>query len=323
MQEKKSSIIRQPYGLTLAKHRLNTHEMRVMFRIIQALQPDLVYGGHRDEVGQTIFGNKIVHIKTRDLLPDGSRNHLLVKRALESIKNKNITIRGEDAKKGAYTLYTSYILKGKYYDNNEFVEIEIDKEILPCFLSLAKNYSKYLLEVVFNSSSPNVMKLYQFISHWKDKSTIQVDADTLRDWLQLGGKYSHSKDLRTCVLEPASKELKEKADVYFEIKEPTKLGRRIIGWTLQIFKKAITEKEIARAKTISHNIRKHLIEQFKFKDEDFSGLNSYLAKPALQPHIWDAVVRVAKRITNPNFVPVKNKRKYMLKALQEELKTLI
>jgi len=320
--ENKKTLLRQPYAVTLAKHRLNTHEMRIMFRIIEGLQPEMGYNRGRAEVGETLFGNKILRIQTKSLLPEGSQNYSSVKRAIATLRERTITIQGQDPKDGKYTAYTGYIVKGKYHHNNEVVVLEIDKEILPCFLALAKNYSKYLLEVAFNSSSSNIMKLYQFISHWKDKKEIEVTVDTLREWLQLEEKYKRSNDIKKMILNPASKELKKKADVYFEIKEPIKQGRKVTGWRFRIFRKATTEKEVKHSQNLLSTIKIHLEDQFKFKSNDFEKLAPLFENYELLRHLWDTILRVEKRIVAEGKEPVKKKKEYMLKALLEELKNL-
>lgn len=58
-------------------------------------------------------------------------------------------------------------MKSKYYLNNQMVAILLDPDLLPDMLALAKNYSQYLIEVAFNSSSPYVARLYQFITQEK------------------------------------------------------------------------------------------------------------------------------------------------------------
>jgi len=321
MNEKKI-MLRQPYAVTLAKHRLNVHEMRIMFRVIEALQPDVRYSKSIKEVGKTIFGNKVIQLRTKYLLPKGSQNYSCVQRAVKSLRRKDITIQGKDAKRGEYIIYTGLILKGKYFCNNEFVEIELDKDILPCFLALAKNYSKYLLEVAFNASSPNVMKLYQYISnhYWKKELSVNMDIEELRDWLQIGDKYSNPYNFRLRILEPAIKELKEKADVYFEIKEPIRLGRQITGWKIMIFKKPTSDEELQKASRLEQDIRFYLTDHFKLKPIDIASLEKYIRSPEWQPHIWSAMHRVDKRLmTTDKNKKIGNKRAYMLKAIMNEL----
>ena len=81
---KSETWIKQSYAITVAKHSFNVHEMRIMTRITQALQKDMKYGKTRLEVANTLLGDKIIRIPTQTLLPQGSKNHAAVKRALKS-----------------------------------------------------------------------------------------------------------------------------------------------------------------------------------------------------------------------------------------------
>jgi len=323
MEKTENIALKQPYAITLARHRLNVHEMRIMFRIVEALQPNTQYGQRRkDIINSTLFGNKIIRVPTKSLLPKGNKHYEFVRRAIKALRRKDITINKEDHKKGKSEVYTGLIVRGEYYHNNEFVEIEIDRDLLPCFLALAKNYSQYLLEVAFNSSSPNVMKLYQYISHWKDKPQIEVMIEDLREWLQLGDKYPSPRNFRVYILEPAIKELEAKSDIYFKINSPIKQGRRIIGWKLRIFRKALTDKEKNQATAFEQNIRMFLTNHFKLRDKDIEQFSKFIEKPELHRHIWDAMHRVAKRIDS-RLQPIKNRRAYMLATLKNEFKEFL
>ena len=89
-------LVKQPYAITVAKHNFNVHEMRIMTRITQALQKDMLYSKDRSEVQKTLFGDKIIRVPTQSLLPKGSQNYAAVKRALKSLEDKSMTIRGKD-----------------------------------------------------------------------------------------------------------------------------------------------------------------------------------------------------------------------------------
>jgi plasmid replication initiation protein len=280
----------------------------------------MVYSGDRVQIQETLPENKIIQLATKTLLPDRSDNHSCLKRALKSLTEKSIFLQGKD-EKGAYEINTHLVQKTRYYLNNEMVEIELDRDLLPSFLALAKNYSKYLLEVAFNASSSNVMKLYQYISHWKDKPKKEIMIDELKDWLQLGDKYPHPKNFRVCVLEPASKELKEKADVFFTIHSPIKLGRRITGWNINIYRKTISDEEKIKSSAFEETIRNFLKVHFKLKDKDIDQFNAFLSKPELHRHIWDALHRVAKRIDNGK-EPIKSRRAYTISTLKNEFEKL-
>ncbi len=309
-----NTIVRQPYAVTMAKHRLNTHEMRIMFRIIEALQSDMIYGKGRACINNTLFGSKIVRLRTKNLLPTGSKNYGCVRRALKSLTQKSITIEGKD-ENGEYEVNTNLVMLSTYHYNNEFVELELSKYLLSSYLALAKNYSKYLLEIAFNSSSPNIMKLYQFISHWRDKNKIQVTLEELRNFLQLENKYEKSRDVREYILESASKELKKRADIWFEIVEPIKQGRRITGWIFKIYRKSQTAEDKRLAVVHEENLKNYLITLFKLKSHHIDQLRPMLAKSELHGHIYDKLKDIAQSAQKTQ---IKNLQAYVITALKNE-----
>lgn len=236
IQQTSFTLIRQPYAITVAKHSFNVHEMRIMTRITEALQKDMVYGKTRHEIQGTLFGDKIIRIPTKLLLRNkDSNNYSAVKQALKSLETKTMKIAGKD-KHGEYVTTSRLIMKSKYYLNNEMVEIQLDRDILPDYLALA-SYSRYLVEVSTESSSSYIMRLYQYVSYWKDKSKKTVMIEELRNILEIGDKYSKPKDLRKHILEPCIKDLKQRADVWFEIDSAIKSGRSIIGYVFSIYRR--------------------------------------------------------------------------------------
>ena len=305
-----NTLIKQPYAITVAKHNFNVHEMRVMTRITQALQKDMMYGKTRLEVQKTLFGDKIIRIPTQSLLPKGSRNYGAVRRALRSLEEKSMLIRGKD-KHGSYEATARLIMKSKYYLNNEMVEIQIDRDILPDYLALA-SYSKYVAEVSFDSSSRYIMRMYQFISHWKDKTKKVVTLDELRDVLELGDKYSKPKDLRKHILEPCIADLKKRADVWFEIEAPTKAGRSITGYVFRIYNRTT---DLRNAEVHSINIQNILKTAFGLRAYHLEQLHEILNKSEYHAHIYQKLKDVDEQISSGK---VKNIQAYVVRTLQNE-----
>ena len=302
--------IRQPYVVTMSRHRLNVHEMRIMFRVVEALQKDMIYGKQRLAVQKTIWGDKIIRLSTKLLLPKG-KNHAYVKRALRALRTKTITVKGKD-ELGEYEVNAGLITESKYYLNNQLVEVQLSRHLLPSYLALAKNYSQYLLEVAFNSSSPYVMKLYQFISHWRDKTKKTVMLETLRDLLQLETKYEKPKDLKKRILDPASKELKKRADVWFEIVAPIKSGRSITGYIFKIYKRG-NDRRLEEVHT--QNIKNILRELFDLRDYHLRQLTPIISRQELQDHVYEKIQEIGAQVRKGNIQHVKA---YVVKALQNE-----
>lgn len=309
--ERGNRLIKQPYAITMARHRLNVHEMRIMVRIIEAMQPNMVYAEDRSVVQQTLLGDTILHLRTKDLLPSKSENYACVKRALKSLEQKVISIRGKDSK-GEYETNSRLIMKSKYYLHNQMVEIQLDRDLLPDLLALAKNYSQYLVEVALNSSSHYVMKLYLFISHWRDKTKKTVMLETLRDLLQLETKYEKPKDLKKRILDPASKELKKRADVWFEIVAPIKSGRSIRGYIFKIYKRG-NDRRLEEVHT--QNIKNILRELFDLRDYHLRQLTPIISRQELQDHVYEKIQKIGAQVRKGNIQHVKA---YVVKALQNE-----
>lgn len=308
--DKSGTWIKQSYAITVAKHSFNVHEMRIMTRITQALQKDMKYGKTRLEVANTLLGDKIVRIPTQKLLPQGSKNHAAVKRALKSLGEQSMLIRGKD-KYGEYETRARLIMKYKYYLNNEMVEIQLDRDILPDYLALA-SYSKYIAEVSFNSPSRYIMRLYQFISHWKDKTKKVVTLDELRDVLELGDKYNKPKDLRKHVLEPCIDYLKTHADVWFEIDSPIKSGRSITGYVLKIY---TTNTTTHNSDAHQINIQHILKNVFGLRDYHLDKLREIINKPEYHPHIYEKLRDVESYVRTGK---VENVKAYVVKTIQSE-----
>ena len=309
------TLLKQPYAITIAKHRLNVHEMRIMFRVIEVLQSDMRYGKKRSDIQKTLFGDHIIYLRTNSLVTAEGKNYSSVKRALKSLEQKSIEIKGTD-EKGKYVTNSRLIMKSKYYLNNQMIEIQLDRDLLCNYLFLAKNYTKYLLEVAFSCSSPYVMKLYQFISHWKDKHKVVINLEHLRDYLQMGTKYAQTKNFRKYILEPASKNLKEKADVWYELGDPIKIGKAITGYTFKIYKHSNNNAEESRKSILMYeNLKKIFIAVFKLNLHQIKQIDPILAKSELHSHIHDKIADLAQQVDKNK---VMNIPAYVIKSLYNE-----
>lgn len=256
------------------------------------------------------MADAILQLPTKELLPEDSKNHGTLRRALKSLEQKTIIVYGKDSK-GEYETNARLIMKSKYYLNNQMVEIQLDRDLLPDMLALAKNYSQYLAEVAFNSSSTYVARLYTFFSH---KKTVMLD--TLRDWLDLDNKYENSKDFRKRILEPASAELKKRADICFEIDSPIKIGRTITGYVFKIFKRGGNDLVLESAH--AQNIRHILRELFGLGDYHLRQLESIINRPDLHAHIHEKIQEIGQQVRKGN---VKHIKSYVVKSLKNEFDT--
>ena len=150
-KEKAVLMVRPGFAITMAKHKYDIYEQRIMIRIIQALPDEMKYDEDSCKIGETIGEDKILRLPTKSLLPEGNKHYDKVKTALVGLENKKIIINGRD-KYGKYELIVRLILKSKYYLNNQIVEIKIDKDVFRILLGLSRNYTEYMFNIVFNCS---------------------------------------------------------------------------------------------------------------------------------------------------------------------------
>ena len=310
-----SSLIKQPYAITVARHDFNVHEMRIMTRITQALQKDMVYGKTRSEVQKTLFGDKIVRIPTRLLLPEGNQNYSVIRKALKSLEQKVMTIHNKD-QYGSYETHARLIMKSKYYLSNQMVEIQLDRDVLPDYLALA-SYSKYIVEVSMESSSRYIMRVYQFISHWRDKTKKVVMLDELRDILEVGEKYSRPKDLRKYILEPCMKDLKKRADIWFDIEAPVKAGRSITGYVFKLYNR---NNSARHASAHEQNIRDILKSIFGLTNYHLEQLREIVNRAELHPHIYEKIKEIEAQVRKGKVQKVKP---YVVRVLQNEFGNMV
>ena len=228
----KSTLIKQPYSVTMARHKFNMPEYRVFIRILEKLQPDMVYNPETED--DRTLNNQHIKLTTSSLLPPGDKNHACVESALNSLMRKEIVIRVLNPDKSTYKVTTRLVLQHKYTKSKEAVEIGLNPDIFHCLLNNRKGFTSYRLDVAFKTSTPYSLRLYQFIAHWRDKSHKTLMLDVVRDICCLGEKYSYSGNVLQRIIQPAMKDLQERADVWFSIKKPIKEVRKIIGWVLQI-----------------------------------------------------------------------------------------
>ncbi len=297
--------IKQPYALTMARHRLKKKDMQIMMMILRALQPRMIHDKHPFELYQTDLGDTRIRIPTKSLLKEGQKNYEVIRKSLRALTRNPIEIKICNEEGICREVFTNLIMRGKFSPRSHFVEIDIAKEFLPELLGLAKGYSRYLIDVAFNASSPNVMKLYYFISHWRDKKQVGLYVKDFKKWLQIEDKYPLPHQIKNNILLPAQKELEEKADMYFTIAESIKVGRNVLGWKLNICKnkayKELMPPPLSAVQKSNNNERLHqrLTEEFQLSPRQADKVLAKAERQILYKALYEIrLLRLDKKISN-------------------------
>ena len=126
------------------------------------------------------------------------------------------------------------------------------------------------------------MRIYQYISHFRDLKQINVHAQNIRDTLGISDKYKAIDDLKKWVVNPAMKELGGKADVWFDIAENIKEGRRVVGWKFNIYSKDGASKKTKKERLVRGTEEKEEKERMFKRLVEFYELGDAQAKKAIE-----------------------------------------
>ena len=254
--ENYSSPSREPNRMVknIAAANLSIDEVRVLAKIVEAFRPQqkmkkLIH------VTETLFGDKILKFRYTDLVPENHRNYKGLSKALSSLRQ-----RPADTLSESKDVIDGWITKAVHDKRKGEVEIIIGKEIVPEYIALGDGYTEYLSNTVFSLNSKYAIHIYKLLAKNKDKEYFTLHIDYLKGFLGISpNKYSALKDFKRRVLEPAYEELKEKADIYFDIDWKTKVngsdkaigviknGRIITGYRIRIINtRSVSKSDIEK-----------------------------------------------------------------------------
>lgn len=210
----KNKDVLQSYVITTARYDFSVYEKRILYRIIEVLQSKLLglkltynYSIQKDLYGDYEFSLPI-NVFLKD---DNDSNYKEVKKALRSLRNKDFEY--EDATEwGVYGI----IEKPKIKKYDSIVKLIITPLLMEAFMNFAKGYRKYELKTAMEFDSVYTMRFYELLSGQERPLSYLID--DLKKMFKIEDKYKQINDFIKRVIEPARKELSEKAPYSFEYK---------------------------------------------------------------------------------------------------------
>ena len=216
--------ILQSYILTTAKYDFSVYEKRILYRLVE-LNQHLIEGQKlNDKI--VLDNNQAGDISytlpiSLFLKDDDKNNHKEVKKALESLKRKELTYQDDDTWASLTIIANPKISRYK-----ETVTFTVDKMINDAFLDFSKGFKKYELKTAMEFESVYSMRFYELLSN--QKTPINYSVEYLKEMFSLSDKYKLTADFIRYVIEPAKKEL-DKCSPYTFHYEKIKTGRKITG----------------------------------------------------------------------------------------------
>lgn len=212
----------QSYLLTSARYDFDVYEKRILFRLVELCQPQLKGQKLNDKfsINSDLWGNRDIKMPISCFLKDEEdKNHTRVKEALRRLNDKRFEYEDDKIWKPIRLIELPKINK---YD--EFVEFKIHNEIFETILNFSKGFRKFELKTIMQFESVYSMRFYELFSEKKEPITYKIE--DLKTMFRLEGKYKQVNDFLKRVIEPAQKELNERAPYSFEF-ATKKTGRKI------------------------------------------------------------------------------------------------
>jgi plasmid replication initiation protein len=313
--------ILQSYILTTAKYDFSVYEKRILYRLVE-LNQHLLEGVKLNEkirLDHNQVGDISYTLPISLFLKDEDKNnHKEVKKALESLKRKELTYQDDDIWASLTIIANPKISRYK-----ETVTFTVDKMINDAFLDFSKGFKKYELKTAMEFESTYSMRFYELLSN--QKTPINYSIDYLKEMFQLTDKYKLTADFLRYVIEPAKKEL-DKCSPYSFHYDKIKTGRKITGIRFipihqpqfedDSLKKQKVLKQMSNRWFIPKNIEDYLKYNYEFTDKEMSNnlsLFENLYNNLSEEELLDFLVEL-----KPLTTWVDNPKGYLIGALKKK-----
>ncbi|MDE0092337.1 MAG: replication initiation protein, partial [Oligoflexia bacterium] len=195
-----NKVALQPYRITMSKHQLTAIELRLLNLCFFHLKEEHVQGFCNDVMNKKgLFDtHKIIKIKNADITVNSNYEH--VRKALYKLTKRDIELDSVIDGKPS-TLITNLIHYADYSKDKTTIEIEINKRLVPEFLKLGKNYTKYGIDFGFKTQCRYAIRWYQLACHWQKKGSFRVNIDDIKKLFKISSHmYSRLESFRRRVI---------------------------------------------------------------------------------------------------------------------------
>jgi len=310
----------QSYLITAARYDFNVHEKRIIYRLVEMCQMQLE-GKHLNagfRMDKTLFGDYIVEIPISAFLAhEDDNNQAMVKDALRRLRNKTIELEDEKEWK------LIGIIEKPKFEKKGIAKFEIQPEIFDAILNFSKGYRKYELKIAFEFESSYAMRFYELLSGKTTAITYKIE--NLKIMFKLENKYKQINDFIRKVIEPAQKELDEKAPFSFKYKI-VKEGKKIVAFTFLPYATKnidndLETKRLQQQTSLRWDLDKmvidYLMQVYYFDDTEIKR-NIDTFKEAYQKLDLMLFMSKKKRLAEGK----KSPKGYLINAIKSELKAI-
>jgi plasmid replication initiation protein len=287
----------------MARWHYTVIEKRILTKIMAKLQKELAVVERGTPLEQlSIFsGTDTVQISfPLQEIVGNSNNYSIVKQALRRLRGIDVSIlielpeiKGNKNKKSVgRTVLTGLIERAEVQKYERMVKIRLHYLVAMELLNVYNGLTYFAEEVMYLTNNSYTQKIYEILSHWKDKEVYCISVEKFREKLSLENKYPNIKDLIKWVIRPAEKELAAIGDIFFVLGY-SKLGRKIIGFNFVIQHRKQLVAESTKADLLRENTIQLLRVKFGLKEEHFRQIMPLLQNKQMVPLIREKIVQLS------------------------------
>ena len=298
----------QGWSITTLCGRLSINAVRVLIKVVEYVQSPLrgvMAAKYLGGVYPHHWGDEVVSIPVRYILPAGSNHYSLVYDACRELRNLSVDIYDEQQCRW----YTGgLILQARYTAGSGIVDIMVSKYIIDRILDFTRAFSRYNLECAMELPTAYSARLYMLMCSSQRPTTWSLDS--LKSMLGCADKYNLNADFVKRVLEPARVVLESRrlnGFAYNLIRE----GKRYTSVQLLPVKRQnqTPEQLAARAGLTAWcdaDLRRYLITQCGFTSKELSAhkllLTTFSSLPAWPDRLFEICERRKKKGMNKGYI---------------------
>lgn len=300
--------LNQGWSITTLQGRLSINAVRVLMRVVEYVQSPLRGTLAQKFLGRTVphdFGDEIITIPYRYILPASSNNVKEVYDACQELANIDVSVYDEQKR----SWRVLHLISSAWSNvNSGLVNVKVDKYIIDRILDFTRSFSRYDLEVALTLPSAYAARMYMLTC--SSGYPVVYDIETLKRMLGCADKYPLTADFIKRVIDPAAKVLEAcSANGYrYELIKKGKAYRQIR--LIPIKRKKPTEAQVdARVGLtgwVGSDLKNYLVSQFGFTTKELGAhktvLGQFVEMPAWPDRLFIIAERARRKATPKRYV---------------------
>lgn len=317
-----NKLMIQSYLVTAARYDFSVYEKRIIYRLVEICQCALE--GQKLNAGFRI--NNLLYEEMKEiempiaafLKDEKDENYKRAKEALFDLNNKVMEYEDDEIWKPMRIIEMPKLIK------KGSVTFILHKEIYDSLLNFSKGFRKFELKTAMEFESVYSMRFYELLSGKSEPITYSVN--DLKIMFHLEDKYKETKDFIRRVVEPAQKELAEKAAFSFTF-SPVKHGKKVVSLTFfpymipenmdENLERKRLERELSLRWSLDKIYRDYLKQNYLFENEEIRNNLETFKKAVIHMDLMNFLAqkrRVAAQKASP--------KGWIIGAIKRELKKI-